>query len=161
MVHLGQYAFFTAVLYLVKVYANIAARNLFKGSPLVRQKGIGGIWLVDNEQKLWAGRGMELWLIQIFTTCAYIYSLYWFNKATVTTSVVNNVPGFHLYISSYILHHQHLLDFLFEERIAITLLWKTFEFRRQHKIIELTPKNLFFVHQSVLVIFSECFLIWW
>lgn len=53
IVHLGQYAFFTAVLHLVEVYASIAARSLFKGSPLVRQKEIGGIWLVDNEQKLW------------------------------------------------------------------------------------------------------------
>lgn len=51
---------FTAILHLVKVYANIATRNLSKGSPLVGQKGISDLWLVENEQKLWAGRRMEL-----------------------------------------------------------------------------------------------------
>lgn len=99
---------FAAVLYLVKLYANIAARNLFRGSLLVRQKGVNDICLADNEQKLCARRGMELSLIQTFTTCAYIYSLYWLYKATITTSVVNNAPGFHLYIFLYILHHQQL-----------------------------------------------------
>jgi len=54
-VHLGQYAFFTAVLYLVKAYVNMATKKLFKGSPLVRQKGICGDGLIMNRN--WWGTG--------------------------------------------------------------------------------------------------------
>lgn len=111
IVHLGQYACFTAVLHLVKVYVNISARNLFKRSPLVWRKDTHCIWPVDNEMKLriWSA-GLGAGSVtepnsHYFSLCLFFTLIL---NSTTTSSAINYTAKFAFVHFLYIVHCQQL-----------------------------------------------------